>query len=353
MTGVIPEGKLASVKKILIIQYKPFGDVLLNTAYLPALRRKFPRSRIDFLVQKPYSQVLEDNPNIDELVIMERKKRNSAGYLLARLRLLRRIHGRQYDLVIDQARGPGASQIVLFSGAGLRLGWHKTKKWSMLKGCNWVYNHRTLKNNQIYSARAKFGMLSPLGIHDDGGETFIHLRETSRRKAAEWYLSNGLEGERTVVFSPVTPVARRQWDLERFSAVADMITAEAGYRTLLLWGPGEEEKIRIMESLMHEKPLVAPATTFNEAGAFIEKAAAYIGNNGGIHHLATAVGTPTLTVFGPNTNPWKWTAWHLPIHMHVKNEKLYEFQDNTLGIEPETVYEKFLELMDAAGSYLK
>lgn len=351
MKGPVPTKDLESVRSILIIQYKPFGDVLLNTAYLPALRRRFPCSRIDFLVQKPFSVILEDNPNLDGLIVMERRKKGTAGYAVARLKLILEIRKKRYDMIIDQARGPGASQITLFSGARFRLGWHKTKKWSRLKGYNWVYNYRTLKDNSVYSARAKFKMLAPLGIEEDGSGTFLHLREESRAMAAAWYGEMGIEPGKTVVFSPVTPIRRRQWDLDRFAALADMIIEEAGFNVVFLWGPGEEEKVRRVVSMMDSTALVAPSTTFNEAGAFIEKAAAYIGNNGGIHHLATAVGTPTLTVFGPCTNPMKWTAWHLPVHMHVKNPELGEYVDGTLGLEPGKVFRKFLELMDAAGSY--
>ena len=54
--------QLKEIHKILIIQQKPFGDILLNTGYLPELRRHFPQAQIDFLIQRPYLTVLEDNP---------------------------------------------------------------------------------------------------------------------------------------------------------------------------------------------------------------------------------------------------------------------------------------------------
>ncbi len=69
----IPEQELTQIKRILIIQYKPFGDVLLNTAYFPALRKKFPDATIDFLVQGPYKTILDDNPNLDNIIVMEKK----------------------------------------------------------------------------------------------------------------------------------------------------------------------------------------------------------------------------------------------------------------------------------------
>lgn len=351
MSLVIPENEIDKLRKILVIQYKPFGDVLLNTAYLPALRSRCPNAEIHYLVQEPYSAILEDNPLLDELLLMEKRKKGTVSYGIQRYHLIRRIRKNRYDLIIDQARGPGASQMTFFSGARYRLGWHKTKKLSWLKGYNWVYNFRTLKNDHIYSARAKFDMLKPLGIVDDGSGTFISITDESRRKASDWFEMNSLNGRTTVAVSPVTPIRSRQWDLDRFAALADMIINRTGYEVLLLWGPGEEEKVRSISSMMEHRPLIAPPTSFNEAGAFLQRSSSYIGNNGGILHLAVAVDTPTLTIFGPGgTNPKKWTAWHLPYHLHVKNMEIERYTDGTLGIEPETAFDKFLELQRIIGS---
>ena len=64
---------LSKISRILIIQYEPFGDVLLNTGYLPSLKEKFPDAKIDFLVKDRYKLILEDNPYINELVIISQQ----------------------------------------------------------------------------------------------------------------------------------------------------------------------------------------------------------------------------------------------------------------------------------------
>ncbi len=68
---------LNQIKKVLIVQIRPFGDVLLNTSYFPFLRKKLPDAKIDFLVCRPYHKILENNPCIDEVVVFNRKKRDS------------------------------------------------------------------------------------------------------------------------------------------------------------------------------------------------------------------------------------------------------------------------------------
>ena len=341
MNHRIPSDLLSRVKRILIIQYKPFGDVLLNTAYLPALRAAFPDSEIDYLVQRPYDVILQDNPNLHGLLIMERRKKGTPGYARERLRILGEIRRRRYQMVIDQASGPASAWMTLASGARLRLGWHRPGKLTSI-----TYNYRARRDHRSYAARARFGLLEPLGIPDDGSGTFMHITEASREKAEAWFAGNGLSGRDTVIISPVTPIARRQWNLRCYAELADMIVSRTGLRVVFLWGPGELEKVREITSAMEMESLVAPATTFNEAGAFLEKALAYIGNNGGVHHLATAMGTPTLTIFGPGTNPLKWTAWHMPVHRHAISAVLKERTDDRLGLEPGEVYDAFKGLVD-------
>jgi len=343
---LIPQDQLRKIKKILIIQYKPFGDVLLNTGYLPALRAAFPDTVIDYLVQKPYATILENNACIDNIIVMNKLKSGTTAYTVDRIRLISGIRREHYDVVIDQARGPGAAEITLFSGAGIRIGWHKTKKWSWFKGHNWVYNYRELKDHNIYSARAKFGLLRPLGIHEVPHNTDIHVLPESENRIQAWLKQQGVLNSSIAVFSPVTPIRSRQWNFDSFAAVADMLIEKQGFTVVLLWGPGEKKKVEHMASMMKSRPLIAPATSFNEAAAMLKQARVYIGNNGGVHHLAVAVGTPTVTVFGPGTSPLKWVAWHMPKHTYLISS-LEKYEDNTFDITPEMVFAEFEKLLES------
>ncbi len=345
MEKIIPENELKKIKKILIIQYKPFGDILLNTGYMPALREKFPKAQIDYLIQKPYTTLLEDNPNLDNLVIMKKFKQGSFAYYLERIKVIIKVNKLGYDLIIDQIRGPGSAQITAFSGAKFRLGWNKTAKWSWLKGYNWVYNYRAKRNNLIYYSRAKFLVLASLGIQESPHNTFYHIKPESKKSIEKWLKEVKIFGKKIILFSPVTPVQKKQWEFERFAKVADMIKENNNCEIVLMWGPGEKERVELMASQMKHKAILAPKTSFNEAGALLQHTQIYIGNDGGINHLAVALETPTIAIFGPKTNPKKWTAWHLPIHKYLRDFNLRKYVDGKFNISPEMVYEKFEELL--------
>jgi ADP-heptose:LPS heptosyltransferase len=323
-----------SIRKILIIQYKPFGDILLNTGYFAALRQRFPEAQIDFLIQRPYLTILEDNPHLDNLVIMEKKK--GCGYYLERARIIKEVRKRGYDLVIDQLRGPGSAEITLLSGARFRLGW-RLKRW------NWVYNYTTKRENIRYYSRLKFDVLRPLGITEIPHNTFYAIRHESKEYIDRWLLEQNLEQSRLVVVSPGTPVPRKQWSLDYYADLIDLIQARTEFRVILLWGPGEEGDVERVTQNMKTEPIVALPTTFNQAGALLRRSEMFIGNDGGINHLAVALETPSIAIFGPTSNPKKWSAWHKDIHFYLRDWEFKTRGEHTFNITPEQAFEMFMK----------
>ncbi|MFO7949436.1 MAG: glycosyltransferase family 9 protein [Candidatus Fermentibacteraceae bacterium] len=336
----IPPEELQSIGRILLIQYKPFGDVLLNTGYMPELRRHFPEARIDFLVQEPYRTVLVDNPWLDDLLPMRKLKRDTIPYLRERLRVVRMVRSRGYHVVVDMLRGPGSAQITLFSGARYRLGW-RLRRW------NWVYNYQVKRDNQRYYARSKFDLLAPLGIREVPHGLYYRVRPESQEYVGRWLRREGLDHGRMVTISPASPLARKQWRPECFSKLGDMIVRRLERPVVLLWGPGERELSELVAEGMETRPYLAPPTSFNQAGAMLRRSAAYAGNDGGINHLAVAMETPSVAVFGPTSNPRKWTAWHLPRHAFLRNWEHHDPTDTTFGVAPEEVLEKLAEVLEA------
>ena len=98
---IIPD----NFRSILIIQLGPYGDVLLNTSYFSALRKKYPTTKIDFLVSKPYDSILYNNPYLSEILTIPKAK--GIMYILQRIKTFIRIACRHYELVIDQQCGTG------------------------------------------------------------------------------------------------------------------------------------------------------------------------------------------------------------------------------------------------------
>ncbi len=303
---------------------------------MPALRERFPYAQIDYLIQKPYKTLLEDNPNLDNLLIMQKKK--GFAYFLERIRMIGEVRKGKYDLVIDQLRGTGSAQITMFSGAKYRIGW-KLKRW------NWVYNYQRNRTNDRYYSLMKFHLLEPLGIQEQEHELFYKVKDESQRKIDNWLQEKDLEAKQFILFSPGTPVLAKQWSEEEFAKLGDLIQTNEKIPVVFLWGPREDELCNRIISKMKTKPLLALPTTFNEAAALLKRSKMYISQDGGINHVAIAVQTPSIALFGPHSNPKKWQAWHKLQHPYLRNWDCTDKSDRTLGIPAEMVYDKFKEIL--------
>ncbi len=94
---------------------------------------------------------------------------------------------------------------------------------------------------------------------------------------------------------------------------------------------------------MKEKAILAPQTTFNQAGAFLNSVKVLICNDGGINHLAVSQEVPSISIFGAKSTPDKWCAWHKPQHIYLKDWNHINLLDNSFNINPQKVFQKLLD----------
>lgn len=343
---ILSQQQLDSIKKILIIQQKPFGDILLNTGYMPALREKFPNAQIDYLIQRPFRTILEDNPYLDNLVFMEKKK--GWRYALEQFKTIINIRNRKYDLVIDQLRGTSTARFVFFSGAKYKLGFKlKPKRYFgfTFKRWNWIYNLNPPRGEMRYYSRLKFDLLAPLGIQEIDHNLFYHTKEESFTYIKHWLTKANLFKEKLIVFSPGTPVKRKQWSLDHYAELADLIHEKTEFKIILLWGPGELEDCKYIQSKMKSEVIIAPPTTFNQAAALLNFVKVLIGNDGGINHLAVSQETPSIAIFGPTSSPKKWSAWHTKQHLYLRDANFKTKNDSTFNVKPQLVFDALEKLL--------
>jgi ADP-heptose:LPS heptosyltransferase len=94
----------------------------------------------------------------------------------------------------------------------------------------------------------------------------------------------------------------KRWGLERYARLADRLVETYGASVLLVWGPGQRPEAEEIATLMKYKPLIPPPTSLSALGAFLKRCSLVVSNDSGPMHIAAAVGTPVLGVYGP-TNP--------------------------------------------------
>ena len=263
------------------------------------LKRRFPDAELHVLTESKCASMLENNPDVDKVWVIDKKKLRHLGSEVA---FYWRVARQRFDLVVDFQQLPRCRWVVAFSRAPLRLS--HTAPWYNRP----LYTH-TVEPVGGYSARTKASVLAPLGIRW-GNERPKLILTPEEAAWGEAYLRDAGIGpdSRLVTVDPSHRRPTRRWPAEYFSQVLRM-GAEADPRLvfLLLYGPGEKDLARqIAEEADIGVRCVLPDAmlTLRQSAACIARAALHFGNCSAPRHMAVAVGAPSLTVLGATGRAW-------------------------------------------------
>lgn len=279
--------------KILIIQLRRIGDVLLTTPVIRALRWKFPQAQLDFLVEKPGAEILKGNPYLSNILVYDKKEQ---------LAWIQKIRSARYDVILDFLRNPRTAWISFCSGAPYRVEFKK--KWR-----DFGYNVRVSADPvPKYAPAFKLDLLKPLGIQDGSVHLDLVVDEQARERVRQYLSEVDIRPDEVLVgISPTSRRPARRWRKEGFAEVTDHLMRTYRAKVIFLWGPGEEEYVDEVIRLMKEKPLKPPPFSIPELVALISQLSLFVGNDNGPMHIAQAFGMPTVVVFGP-TQSVNWNA---------------------------------------------
>jgi ADP-heptose:LPS heptosyltransferase len=332
---------LESIRKVLVIQLAPFGDVLLTTSYFEILKRRMPNARLHYLVKEPYQKIVAGHPFIDRILVIRRSR--GIRYVIDRLRLFKTIRSHGFDLVIDQQNLPSTQEMVLFSGARYRLGYEDER-------FRFVYNLRARRGKVEYSAAERFSILGPLGIPRGKYRLYFTVPDADIEAVDAWLAREKLRVRRPVCISPGSPVSWKKWKLDHFARLADLIRLKLKLPVVLLWGPGELQDCRTVLEAMKTRAVLAPDTNLQRAAALIGRSRLLICNDGGLNHLAATTRTPAVAVFGI-THPKYWSpaGEYSERHYHLFNPDFDSKTDDSFGITPEAAFAEVKRILRRHG----
>ncbi len=274
---------------ILVIRYSALGDVVLATSVLEPLRERYPQARIEWVTDPLYAPLLEGLPELARVHRLAREGPDSALALASRLR-------GQFDAVID-LQNKIRSAVVARSAAPLRTVFRRrTAMRAMLalfgNDPPLVRAHAT----QLYAEA-----LAPLDVHR-AGPLKVNLPPRAVALAAD--ALRGVEPP-VVALAPGARWATKRWPAERFAAVADQLSA-LGNRIVLCGGPGDRDAFAAFRAVVRA-PIAADLSflPLDALAASIARVQLLVACDSGPVHLATAVGTPVLALFGP-TSVTRW-----------------------------------------------
>lgn len=313
--------------RILVVKLATIGDLLLATPALRALRETYPRARIDLLVTPASAGLLDGWEVIDNVIVLDKYLFDYPQQLLKNPRnmlklrpLWHNLRDGKYDVVILMHHltlffGRLKHQVLMrATGARWRVG--------LDNGHGWFLNVRVKDGGfgAMHEAEYCLALAEALGASTGDRRLTLPLSEAERQQARELVCGqdpSGAVGEATPPTAhPIIAMhpgsggysTARRWSPRHFAQLADTLYREFGGQLLLVGGPEEAElHQQIIDMLRTAMPArsLAGKGSIKVSGAVLELADLFIGNDAGPMHLAAAVGTPTVAIFGlSNSQAW-------------------------------------------------
>lgn len=276
-------------ERILVIQFRQIGDVLLSTPVLRALRSSYPQSYIAFLTEPSPGRVLQGNPLLDEVIIRPRRATWRQQW-----QLLRHIRRQRFELAIDLIGNPRSAVLTRLSGARHRLAFARFPRslfYTML-----VTHHHPAPE---YTVAKRLRLLEPLGIQATDLRPMLPYTQREQGTVVAFLRAHAITPEDLLVcIDPTHHVPTRQWPGAHFSALVDRLSERLSARVLLLWGPGEEAQVQAIAAAARSHPVLIPEWNLQTLAALLAQADLFIGCNSAPLHIAISQGVPTLTIMG-------------------------------------------------------
>ncbi|OGW56636.1 MAG: hypothetical protein A2Z09_03070 [Nitrospirae bacterium RBG_16_43_8] len=330
----------SGIKKILVIKLRHIGDVLLSVPVFRALRENFPEAHIAVLVNSGTEEVLETIPFINEIIAFDRsiKEMNFPQKYIKEISFLKMMRRKGFDMAVDLTGGDRAAMISFVTGATYRLA-HDTR--GGFGGKKYLYTHLALRNDNQHTVLQNLDIVRQFGIKTDNLSVDISISEDVRVFVKKVFEKNGTNKIKTTPLSP--PLIRREfkggvfsegnakvvhvhptsrwlfkcWKDEYMADVINWLT-DRGITVIVTSAPDkrEMEKAKKILSIVRSRVTVLSSqlldlcgkTNLKQLAAISEVSDLFFGVDSAPMHIAAAVGTPVVALFGPS-GAFHWGPW--------------------------------------------
>lgn len=287
------------IRRVLVTKLRHHGDVLLASPVLGALKRHLPEAEIDALVYQDTRDMLSAHPALSQLHLVTKR-----GALREEWRLFQTLRSRHYDLLIhltSSARGAWLARIL--KPAVSVAPDHPGKLYR--NSFTHLYRHA----NARHMVECNLDALRRIGLWpEESDKKLVLVAGADAERSAEKHLRDlGLEAGKFILIHPTSRWQFKCWPEEKVAALAIRLS-ERGFPLLFTSAPDAQE-IGMIQRILARVPFPAPSLagrlTLKELAALLARARLFIGMDSAPMHMAAAVGTPVVALFGPSgSNIW-------------------------------------------------
>lgn len=289
------------VERVLVVRLRSIGDTVLATPSLRALRRFLPAARIDVLLEDWVAPVLDGCTEVDNVLTVER------GSTTARARLIRQLRATAYDVAYNLHGGTTATLLMRLAGVRQRVGYASYQYSRLL-------NHAAppapllWRQEKTHSVEQQLALVGWTGVPvSDRPATRLTVTEEARRSVDERLAARGINERIPVALvHPAAAFESKRWAVAGFARVVEHLDAR-GFRVVAI---AAEHEATLLNALQTEcaARLDVLTNTLPEVIAIAARSEIFVGNDSGVAHIAAAMSTPAVVVFG-SSNAAHWRPW--------------------------------------------
>ncbi len=290
--------------RILVVRTDRMGDVILSTPVLRALRQAFPNGYLGTMIRPEHRELVERHPDLDTLILYD-KKGSERGFW-GNLRFIRRLRSYRFDTAVILHSTDRVILLSWLAGIRRRIGYARRLGWGLTDRLPYVKRY-----GDRHEAQYNLDLLRFLGIESKEPALKVAVEPTRENRITEFLHQAGFNGDVSLMaLHPGASCPSKRWPPDRFAFIADRLIDRYRAKIVVVTGPEEistgQEVIRRMRH-----PAQAALGTFSlgELAWLLQKSRCLISNDSGPVHLASAVGTPVVAIFGRwggGLSPTRW-----------------------------------------------
>ncbi len=268
------------------------GDLILSTPVLRTLRAAFPDAYLGMAIADEYKPLLQGHPDLNALFLYDKKGEHRSA--LGTLKFARQIKEHRFDTALILHSTNRAVLTAVLAGIPRRVGYARRLGWLLTDAVPYIKSEGT-----VHEIDYNLQLVKRLGVETADRTTSVALDASAEPAVTQFLAENGLTGKPFAVLHPGASCPSKRWPEERFAQLGDWIVGRYQMPVVVMTGPAERTAgQRVIERM--KTPAVSAAGRFNigELSWLLKKASILISNDSGPVHLACAVGTPVISIFG-------------------------------------------------------
>ncbi|MFH0764444.1 MAG: lipopolysaccharide heptosyltransferase II [Candidatus Omnitrophota bacterium] len=302
ITGCRVQG--AGYRKILIVRLDRIGDVLLSTPVIKNLRDAYPKSYIAFLVRPYAREIVQGNPYLDDVIVYDKAGREKG--LRGNLKFIRYLRKKKFDMAIILHPTKRAHLVAFLAGIPVRVGYDR--KWGILLTKRIPHTKQSgLKHEIDYT----LDILRYIGVEPEDRTLYMPVDTACETRVRGMMGDAGItDTDFCIAINPGASCPSKRWKTMNFARAADSLAKTYNAKILII--SSEEDRMFAGEvAALMSRPHVnlAGKTGIGDVASVLRRVKLFVSNDSGPVHIAVAVGTPVISIFGRSDrglSPERW-----------------------------------------------